>query len=46
MHNIAILCLRKMGLPATVTESLFLLLQQATRHIMTGFGLSMDGYGG
>jgi hypothetical protein len=46
VHNVAILSTRRLGLQKSTTESMFGALQSATHHILTGFGLSQEGYGG
>ena len=46
VHPVAILALRRLGVPATATTSMFSVLQRAKHFVMTGFGLSTTYYGG
>ncbi len=46
VHNIAVLALRRLGLPPAPIASMFTTLQKASHHVSTAFGISARTYGG
>jgi hypothetical protein len=46
VHNVASLALRHPGMPIEPIQSMFQMLQLATHHVSTAFGISVHTYGG
>jgi hypothetical protein len=45
VHNVAVLALRRLGMPAAPLRSMFETLQKASHHVSTAFGISARSYG-
>jgi hypothetical protein len=46
VHNVAVLALRRLGMPAAPIQSMFDTLQLASHHVSTAFSVSKHNYGG